>query len=143
MLGRKDYRQDELDQARAAVEQQLAAYRQLVEAIGEATPNADARAALEAFEPLFLNHMTLALDRYFVHRIRPVAGKDGNPLNEVELIADSLITNECILRGSNVIKLIPAESVVKLEVGDRIRLDAEQFERLSQAFFRELEARFV
>jgi hypothetical protein len=30
--------------------------------------------------------MTLMLDRYFVHRLRMVTGKDGNPLNEVELI---------------------------------------------------------
>jgi hypothetical protein len=142
MLGRKNYRQDELDQAKTAVGRQLAAYARLVEAI-DATADANAQAALAAFEPLFLNHMTLALDRYFVHRIRPVAGKDGNPLNEVELMADSLITNEGVLRGSTVIKLIPAESVVQLEVGDRITLSASQFEQLSQAFFRELETRFL
>jgi hypothetical protein len=27
--------------------------------------------------------MTLVLDRYFVHRLRVVTGKDGDPLNEV------------------------------------------------------------
>jgi hypothetical protein len=38
--------------------------------------------------------MTLVLDRYFVHRLRVVAGKDGNPLNEIELLTDSLMNND-------------------------------------------------
>ena len=29
------------------------------------------------------NNMTLVLDRYFVHRLRTVTGKDGNPLNQL------------------------------------------------------------
>lgn len=143
MLGRKNYTQDELDQARSAVDQQLAAYRTLVEAIDGATQDPKVRSALDAFEPLFLNNLTLALDRYFVHRIRVVTGKDGNPLNEVELISDSLMNNDGVLRGNNVIKLVPDRSVVKLEIGDRIRLSAAQFERLSTAFLAEIEARFV
>ena len=48
-----------------------------------------------------------------------------------------------ILRASNVIKLIPEESVVKLGIGDRIRLTAEDFERRSAAFFAEIERRFL
>ncbi|MDX6580722.1 MAG: hypothetical protein QOJ47_2271, partial [Gaiellales bacterium] len=122
---------------------QLAAYRTLVEAIDGATQDPKVRSALDAFEPLFLNNLTLALDRYFVHRIRVVTGKDGNPLNEVELISDSLMNNDGVLRGNNVIKLVPDQSVVKLEIGDRIRLSAAQFERLSTAFLAEIEARFV
>jgi hypothetical protein len=143
MLGRKNYTQEELDQARSAVDQLLAAYRTLVEAIDGATQDTKVRSALDAFEPLFLNNLTLALDRYFVHRIRVVTGKDGNPLNEVELISDSLMNNDGVLRGNNVIKLVPDQSVVKLEIGDRIRLSAAQFERLSTAFLAEIEARFV
>lgn len=42
-----------------------------------------------------------------------VTGKDGNPLNEVELICDSLMNNDG-LRGNNVITLIPDQSVVKM-----------------------------
>ena len=143
MLGRKDYTPEEVDHAKTAIAAQLAAYRKLVKALEGAPPDPKVASALEAFEPLFFNNLTLVLDRYFVHRVRLVAGKDGNPLNEVELISDSLMNNDAIMRGNNVIKLIPDQSVAKLAIGDRIRLSAAQFERLSKAFFAELEARFT
>jgi hypothetical protein len=140
MLGRKTYTQEELDHARARIDQQVKAYKKLAKAAG-ADPNATS--ALEAFEPLFFNNLTLALDRLFVHRVRMVTGKDANPLNEVELLAESLMNDDGVLRGNNVIKLVPAETVLKLEIGDRIELSAEQFESLSKAFLAEIEARFV
>ena len=87
--------------------------------------------------------MVLVLDRYFVHRIRPVTGKDGNPLNEVELLAESIMDNDHVMRGNKVIKFVPAESVMKLEIGDRIEFTAAEFDRLAKAFFAELEARFL
>ena len=87
--------------------------------------------------------MTLALDRYFVHRIRPVTGKDGNPLNEVEVICDSLMNNNSVMGKLNAIKLVPEQSVMKLQVGDPIEFNAEQFERLAAAFFDELKSRFL
>jgi hypothetical protein len=87
--------------------------------------------------------MTLVLDRYFVDRLRMVTGKDGNPLNEVALMSDSLMNNDGVLRGNNVIKLIPDQSVLKLNIGDRIRLSAAQFQRLSKAFFTEIESKFL
>jgi hypothetical protein len=142
MLGRKNYTTEELDHAKTAIDQQLAAYRKLVLAIDSAKSDPKLSSALEAFEPLFFNNMTLVLDRYFVHGLRVVTGKDGNPLNEVELMSDSLINNEG-LRGNNVVKLIPDQSVVKLNIGDRIRLTAAQFERLSKVFFAEIERKFL
>jgi hypothetical protein len=72
-----------------------------------------------------------------------VTGKDGNALNEVEMPWDSLMNNDGILRGSNVIKLIPDQSVLKLSIGDPIRITEEEFERLSAAFFAEIESKFV
>jgi hypothetical protein len=139
VLGRKTFTQEELDHAKAAIDEQLMAYK----ALAGAATDKKAAAALGAFAPLFFNNLTLALDRYFVHRIRVVTGKDGNPLNEVELLADSLMNNNGVLLGSNVIKYVPDQSVVQLKVGDPIRLTEEQFERLSAAFFAELERRFV
>src|SRR5215216_5521579 len=140
MLGRKNYTQEEFDHAKTAIDEQLAAYGKLAKAI-DATADAKVTSALEAFEPLFFNNMTLVLDRYFVHRLRQVTGKDGNPLNELELLSDSLMHNDGVLRGNNVIKLVPAQSVVKLEIGDLIGLSAAQFERLSKAFLSEIESK--
>jgi hypothetical protein len=137
MLGRKGYTKAELDHGRAAIGEQLAAYKALKKAVTRGS------AALDDFEWRFFNNMTLVLDRYYVHRLRVTTGKDGNPLNEVELIADSLLNNDGVLRGNNVVKYVPEESVVGLKVGDRIRLSCDDFDRLSSAFFADLERKFV
>jgi hypothetical protein len=143
MLGRKDYTQDELDHARTTIGGQLSTYRTLVAALTAATSEEKVTAALEAFDDDFFRNMVLALDRPFVHRLRSVTGKDGTPLNEVELMVESLINNDGVLRGNNVITYVPAQSVLELEIGDRIRLTADQFERLAAAFFAELEAKYL
>ena len=122
MLGRKTYTQQELDHARASVERQL---------------------AVGAGDPEFFEAALLALDRRFVHRIRAVSGKDGNPLNEVELLVDSIMDNGGVLAVGTVIKYRPETSVLGLAAGDAIRLDADAFERLASAFLREIEARFL
>jgi hypothetical protein len=141
MLGRKNYTQDEIDHGRSAVEKQLAMDGKLVRA--SKTTDKKLQSALEDFEGLFFNDMTLVLDRYLVHRLRMVAGKDGNPRDEVEMICESLMNNNGVLRGNNVVKYIPEQSVVRLTAGDQIRLTAEEFGRLSAAFFEELERRFL
>jgi hypothetical protein len=60
MLGRKNYKQDEIDSAKSAVARQLRAYEAVFPAEG-----ATVRAEREAFETLYFNNMTLVLDRYF------------------------------------------------------------------------------
>jgi hypothetical protein len=47
-----------------------------------------------------------------------------------------------VLTPSTVIKLVPDDSVSKIQFGDTIRLSAAQFKALSAASFFELEARF-
>lgn len=143
MLGRKSYPREEFDHGKAAVDQQLAAYQTLVKAAAGATSDKKVAAALGSFETIFFNNMVLVLDRLYVHRVRMVTGKDGNPLNEVELLGDSLMNNHGILRGSNVIKLVPEESVTKIRIGDCIQLTQETFARLAAAFFAELERTFL
>jgi hypothetical protein len=142
MLGRKDYNPEEVDNAQRAVNEQLAAYKKLAKAVEESS-DPQATSALEALEPLLFNQMALALDRYFVHRLRMTTGKDGNPVNELELVADSLMNNGGVLRGNNVIKFLPEKSVLKLNLGDDIELSARDFQRLSSAFFADLESKFV
>jgi len=108
-----------------------------------ATPNTTVHPELDDVERLYVNTMLLVLDRYFVHRLRMMTGKDGTPLNDVEMLCDSLMNHEGILRGNNVITYRPEQAVVKLQIGDPIRLTADAFARLSAAFFAELEAKFL
>jgi len=116
MLGRKTYTQEELDNATAALARQVAAYQELVDAVAAAPSDPRIAAAVEAFEPM---------------------------LNEVELLTESLMNNDDVLRGNNVVKFVADQSVTKLVVGDRLQLSDEQFERLAKAFFTDLERKFV
>jgi len=143
MLGRKSYTREEFESGKAAVEQQLAKYRKLAGAVSSNGSTNGLQSSLGNFETMFFNNMVLVLDRYYVHRLRMVTGKDGNALNAVELIADSLMNNDGVMRGNNVIKYVPKDSVTKLEIGDQIRLTEKQFERLAAAFFKELEQKFL
>jgi len=142
MLGRKSYTRKELDDGKAAVDDQLAAYAKLVKAVAS-VGDKKLDSALKAFDAPFFNTMTLVLDRYFVHRLRMSTGKDGNPLNEVELLCDGLINNNGILRENNAVKLIPDESVVKVQFGQHIQLTSDEFERLATAFFTDLRRKFL
>jgi hypothetical protein len=60
-----------------------------------------------------------------------------------ELICDSSMDNDGVMRGTNVIRYVPELSVVGIAVGEQIQLTAADFTRLSTAFFAELERRFV
>ncbi len=139
MLGRKTFTQEELDGCRAALDEQVGAYTRVAEAAGR---NGGA-AALADFDGPFFTNLVLVLDRWFVHRIRPVSGKDGNPLNEVELIAEAVILHDGVMPKSAVIKYVPADTVLGIEVGEKVSLSAEDFERLSAAFLAEIERRFM
>jgi hypothetical protein len=131
---RTSYSTAEINSARFALAEQLTAYTTLT---GEITGDT-AQAALADFEPLFFNNLVLVLDRYFVHRLHPHAGTD--PLIEVAVIADSLLHHHAVLAAPAAYR--PADSIVKLDVGDDIRLTAAEFESLSGAFFTALEAHF-
>jgi hypothetical protein len=137
MLGRKDYTQQEFESAKTAVADQLSSFKKVAKLVGKTSPT------LDEFEILYFNNMVLALDRCFVHRIRPVTGKDGNALNEVELIADSLMNNGGVFQANKVIKYLPDSSVLKLRAGDAIKLKASDFEMLAAAFFDELKNKFL
>ena len=77
-----------------------------------------------------------------MHRLRQVTGKDANPLSEVELLTESLMNSDGVLRGNNVVKIVPEESVLKIGIGDRSQLDAAQFDRLAKAFLADIERKF-
>jgi hypothetical protein len=140
VLGRKDYRPEEMARAKAAVDQQLKGFRTATTA---AAATGKAKMDAQDFEAMYFNSMALALDRPFVHRLRMVTGKDTNPLNELELLVDSLMNNDGVLRTNSAIKYVPEESVLKLRPGDAIRLTADDFERLAAAFFDALEDKYA
>ncbi|MGZ4675437.1 MAG: hypothetical protein ACXVJ7_09875 [Acidimicrobiia bacterium] len=141
MLGRKDFTREEIDGAAAMVSRQLASYKKVAKL---ATTGSDAKAAatLTAFETAYGNALALALDRVFVHRVRAVTGKDTTPLNELELIAESLMLHDGVFTTNTVIKYVPDRSVLGLKAGDPVALSAEDFERLAAACFEELQAKF-
>jgi len=141
MLGRKNYEPAELATAKATIDKPLASYRKLSKAVS-ASGDPTAAQALEELEPRFFNALLLALDRPFVHRLRMVTGKDGNALNEVELLVDSVMAGG-EFRGNNVIRYVSAEAVVGLEPGGRVALNQVEFERLYKTFLGEIESKFL
>jgi hypothetical protein len=140
MLGVRNYTKEYIEACRSRVESDLSTYRKMV----AATKNQPASAkALKAFEITFFNNMVLVLDHLFVHRLRTVEGKDGNPLNEVRLLGDSLMNNHNIMGTDKTIKFHPAQSVLKVKVGDEIKLTEADFLLLCKAFFAEIESKFL
>ena len=135
MLCMTTYDQAYVDDCRAKIDLQVGAYQALA-----ATATGS---ALDAFEPVFFNNMVLALDNHFAHRSRTLELKDGNPLNEVRVLCSSIMNNDGVVAADKTIKLKSASSVLKHEIGDEIKLSEQDFVQLSQAFFAELESKFV
>ena len=137
----KKYPKAYIAACRARVDADLRAYRS---AVGK-TPSRE-------FEARFFDDQVLLLDYMFVHRLSGIEGKDGNPLNEVRVLCNSILLNRGKLQVDKLpgwpnsavagIKLPPEKSVLKLKGGDEVRLSAADFERLSKAFFAELEKKF-
>src|SRR5690349_2981945 len=129
MLGVRNYPQEYLDECRAKVEADLAAYGKI--------------SAPAALESAFFNNMVIVLDRLFVHRLRTVEGKDGNALNEVRMLCDSLAEHGGKFQVDKTVKYELAKSVLGYEVGAPISLTQADFVRLSTAFFAEMERKFA
>src|SRR5213593_486290 len=141
MFGMKTYTQNCIDACRAKVDADLRAYRKQV-----------GKAPSKEFEARFFNGLVLLLDYMFVHRLTGIEGKDGNPLNEVRVLCNSILLNRGKLQvdrlpgwpnsaGSG-ITLMPERSVLKLKVGDEVKLAEADFDRPSKAFFAEIEKKY-
>jgi hypothetical protein len=141
MLSVNSYKRDYIDACRARVRSQIATYDDLL-ATARSQVNGDAGpldSAIDAFDPVFYNNMVLTLDSYFTHRARTMEGKDGNPMNEVRVLCNSLLMNGGALAKDNSIKLDPAKSVLGYQAGDEITVGEEGFTRLAEAFFAAIE----
>lgn len=133
MLAMSRYPQEYVERCRARMAADVAAYDAVAAAAGEAS---------ERFEPAFFNNLLLALDHWFTHRGRGLEGKDGNTLNEVRVLSDSLTEYDGVVTLDKTIRLRPESSVLGLAAGDPIALTRADFERLSAAFLREIEQRY-
>jgi hypothetical protein len=141
MLGMIKYPREYIESCRARVAANLRAYRKHV---GKAAPG--------DFEARYFNDQLLVLDHMFEHRLRKLEGKDGNPLNEVRVLCNSLLLNDGKLQVDKLpgwpesavagIKLPADRSVLRLSSGDAVALTEADFVKLSKAFFAEIEKRF-
>src|SRR5437588_11639129 len=120
MLGMKTYSNKYIDACRDRVKANLRAYRDQVK-----------RAPSQSFESRYFIDQVLLLDYMFVHRLAGIEGKDGNPLNEVRVLCNSLLLNQGRLQvdrlpgwpnsASTGMELPPEKSVLKLKVGEEVR----------------------
>src|SRR2546428_6587571 len=111
----KTYERDYGDACRAKIDADVRAFKQ---------------AGAKGLETTFFNNLVLKLEYMFVHRLTGIEGKDGNPLNEVRVLCNSILFNQGKLQidrlpgwpnsaGSG-IKLPPDKSVLKLSAGDAV-----------------------
>jgi len=138
----KTYPKSYVDACRARVDANLKEYREQVGKNGS-----------QEFEGRYFNDQVLLLDYMFVHRLAGAEGKDGNPLNEVRALCNSLLLNDGKLQierqpgwpnsAGGSMRLPREKSVLKLDVGDEIKLSEADFARLADAFFAELETKYL
>lgn len=132
MLATASYEPAYVNACRARVALQIQAFEQL-----------PAGPATTALEPHYFNSLLLALDAHFVHRVRGAEGKDGNPLNEVRMLVQALMSPKGLLAADKAIKYEPSKTVLGIAIGQRVSLRCADFRQLADAFFDELEQRFM
>ena len=117
--------------ARAEIDAQIKAYRDLVGAASKASGMSLTRidAALAAFEPAFFNNLLIALDARFAAR------RDGGKASlEVAVLAASLLHHGGVLTTAATGPYDADAAVLRIDRGERIALNADDFETLCAAF---------
>ena len=129
MLGRTSYPQAYVASVRAR-------FAGLLKGFDKAKP-------AEPFATDTLLDMVLFLELAFVHRVRGNEGKDGNPLNEVRMIAMSVLEFASVMSPDKTIKWNAEKSITGLALGDKIALTRKQVGDLGEGFFGEIEKRYA
>jgi hypothetical protein len=139
------YKKEYIDGCHSKMKAQLAAYRSLVSKVREkaGTSRSTLGEAIDTFEPLFFRNLVLVLDQFFAHRTPELEKKDGNALNEVRMLCNSLLHHDGVLTADKTIKYSASTSILKLQIGNEIQLTEEKFRNLFKAFFSEIEAKFT
>ena len=139
MLCVNKYLQDYISNCRKNIAIQLKSYKKVRSRLTDAGTE---EKIIEDFEQSFFNHLILALEAYFMHRSRTLELKDGNAANEVRMLSNSIMCNGNILQPDNTIKYNPPKAILKYNFGDKIKLTVEDFSKLSDAYFKEIEKKF-
>jgi hypothetical protein len=130
----------DIESCRAGIAAQVQAYRDLVGAASKASGMSLVRidAALSAFEPAFFGNLLVALDARFAAR-PPGAGAGA----EVALLAAALLHHAGVLQRDAAMSYDADASVLRLEAGDRVALNADDLESLAAAFLAQLDEQAV
>ena len=94
-------------------------------------------------ESLVFGQAVVVLHTWFGHRRRELEGGDGNPMNEVRVIADSIVDNDAVLRVAGPITWVAERTVLRLAVGDDVEVTANGFERLAAAYIAAIESTYA
>ena len=130
MLGRNSYTSDELESCRDNADALLAAWQ--ANEVEDTT-----------LENLVFNQAVVALDAWFVHRLRTMEGQDGNAMNEVRVLADSIVANDGVLRVDGAIRWEADRTRLGFAVGEEVLVTADGYERLAAAYLDAIGDTFV
>lgn len=122
-----------ISDARAKIDLQLSTYHDFRIAAEMGEDKAALGAAIDAFEPPFFRNLILAMDRYFADRDPAL---EGDALKEVRMLISS------ILHSHHKVSDDASTSILGFKAGDDIRLNAQQFAKLSEAFFSEVALKY-
>ena len=88
-----------------------------------------------------------------MRRLTGIEGKDGNPLNEVRVLCNSILLNQGKLQVDKLpgwpnsagpgIKLPLEKSLLKLKLGEEVRLDRSRLCAALRGFFRRDRGRYL
>ncbi len=59
------------------------------------------------------------------------------------MICNSILQNHGVMSADKTIKYNPSKSILKLQIGEEIKLTESDFVRLFRAFFAEIETKFM
>ncbi len=145
MLAVNRYPKDYVESCRKLLRDHLKAYEALL-AAAHASAAGDQTAlakAAGAFELRLARGLVLMLEQCFVHRLRGAEGKDGNPLNELRMLAHCILHEGGVLRADKAIRYDPAQAVLGCALGEEIRASPAQLGRLVSACCKEIEAKYT
>lgn len=124
MLGRKNYPREYIERCRRDIEAQIEEFN-------------DLPPVTSTFARRLAGHLVIVMDACFVNRLRATEGKDGNALNEVRLLAQSLMYGDVVVDDSTVTWTKDA-MVLGLTKGDDLELTISDVDRLQRAFFAQM-----